>query len=413
MARYERLPLSAAGEVKDGGDDGMGVAAAAGVVPDLPLDHFVLVHVPRDALPAQAAVKLPLQIETFPSATVGELKLLITSALPSGALPAERQRLAFNGRVLGDDCALLSACGVGSGAHIHVFPRAAAGVAAATPAPQGASMDCPVVSGVIVSSQGSAPVARQSAVAGERGSQRFRAVELRDHLIAWAFRVRIFALLCFFFFGIGLISNMAYWMGDRDIPDDREIVGVDDTASNTVTAIYTLDFMSNFLGILAASVGMKAVRLASVRLAQRHVRLVLLLILVSVCQLCTEIYSFSERYRVYASARGGVTTDHPAEGHASNSTAVPRNDDGEHVVTSKKFDELIMMVCVNVLVRVLFWSLLLRTAKKYLETLVAFHLAQREFERGSQRPEAQPQVPMVLGVPAPVATAAEEDPRLV
>ena len=129
--RYERLPLRAQGDQKDEeswtmeGLDCEGAGAALDL-PDLPLDNFVLVHVPRGVLSveAQASVKLPLQVEIFGNATVLDLKRMIASALPSAALPAERQRLAFNGRVLGDDAALLAACGVACGAQIHVFPRA-------------------------------------------------------------------------------------------------------------------------------------------------------------------------------------------------------------------------------------------------------------------------------------------------
>ena len=151
---------------------------------------------------------------------------------------------------------------------------------------------------------------------------------------------------------------------------------------------------------------MKAVRMASIPLAQRHLRLLVLLVIVSACQLSVEMYSFSERYRVYTQAQNGASGGGTATPDgAANSSAVPEMYKGEHVVTSKQYDDLIMMIGINVLVRVLFWVLLLRTAKKYLATLIAFRLADRDFEQGNRQPQAQPQAPMVLGVATPVATA--------
>ena len=403
--RYERIPLSA-GDHKsaDEGDENVAVCVEGDQVPDLPLDHFVLVNVPQDLLlGSQSAVKMPLQVEFFPGASVKELKRLITSALASKAcidLPPERQRLAFGGRMLSDDTALLSVCGVSTGARIHVFPKPlvtpSCSASQQVPLAAPSSLSYPVVSGVVVAQ---VPVEGRRNNTPERLERRTRVIGAHNQNMLWAFRLRIFCMLCLFFYGFGLISNLAFWMGDRDVPDDREIVGVDDTASDTMTTIYTLDFMSNSIGLLAATLGMKAVRLSSIPFARRHLQMILLLVFVSAVQLCTELYSFSERYEVYRNTHSGAAGRFPG----GNSTASERSPQ-THDVTSKQYDELLVMVGMNVLVRLLFWTMLLRTGKKYLTTLIASQLLSHNLEDISH--QSEPRAPVVVSIGTPVATAA-------
>ena len=111
------------------------------------------------------------------------------------------------------------------------------------------------------------------------------------------------------------------------------------------------------------------------------------------------MFSFSERYRVYTEAHKAG-----ANGGQSNSTVVTGMYEGGHMVSSKQYDELVMVVSINVLVRVLFWTLLLRTGKRYLSTLITFRLADRAFEDALRRQD-EPRAPMVLSVATPVATA--------
>lgn len=367
--RYARVPDAAddddgggAGDSKDNNDDGGGAAPDPENprAPAVPALESLFVNVP--SLPHGK----PLCLAFERGMTIGELKGVIARALRAtpSPIPAARQRLAFQGRVLGDDGLTLAHVGVRPDSQLHVFPRPVTTAGPGGPASAAVPLatqalpadDTPVITGVVLASD-------PAATAGRRPREHsHRPAHAAAVLMQWAFRVKIFCLLMMFFYGFGLISNLAYWMGDTSMPDDREMVP-GEAPSDLATPIYSLDFISNSLGLIAATLGLKSLRLSSLPVAVQYQRVCVLLVLVSAVQLVLEVYSFSERYKA---ARGDG--DGPPAAVGGNETDSSRSG-------GKRWDDLAFTVSLNVMIRGLFWSLILRTAKHYVRALLAWTLA--------------------------------------
>ena len=356
-------------------------------VPELPVDSIYVI------IPARK----PFSVPFFDGQTVGELKKTISGMLASTPtpLPAHMQRLAFNGRVLTDDDVTLHHVGIHSDSQIHCFPRpnGTPTIPLATVSSTG-SNNAPIVIDVVQDSNNRSHVNTD----GQR-SEALRRRGLAYHvLIQRSFKVRLFALIMLFFYGFGLVSNIAFWMGDKAVPDDREIVPGEEPHELS-GPISTLDFISNFTGILAALLGLRAIREQSLPIAQRYVRMTILLVFFSIIQLSMEAYAFSDRYQKNspsASARHGGSSgsgsgsggSSPVASHTSPSpfgggSSTSTSSHGR-VGSQKDWDDLMFTVAINFLVRGIFWSLLLNTAKRYLQ---AFVDVQRVNSERSQVPD--------------------------
>jgi len=328
---------------------------------------------PVDTITIQIPSRKPFEVSFFPGQTVGELKRTIEQYLTTTEpLPAIRQRLAFNGTVLMDDNVTLHHVGLAVDSCVHCFPRPPG-----TPIPGNASSvpmaanvhpssDTPIVMGVV---QATNPTGTSDA---ER-SQSLRRRGLAYHmLMQWAFRVRLFALMMLFFYGFGLVSNFAYWTGDKDVPDDREIVP-GEAPTEMTGPIYFLDFISNMMGILAAMLGLRSVRDNSFPLAQKYLRATVGLVLFSAIQLVLEVYAFSDRYHKAKHPSGGAGSTPSAASSSSSSSSSS--------MSSKEMDDLAFTVGLNLIVRGLFWGLLLNTAKKYVKAMVQVQVVNADAQR--------------------------------
>ena len=324
-------------------------------VPSLPVDTIVI----------QIPSRKPFTVTFFEGQTVGELKNIIETHC---RIPSSLQRLAFNGIVLRDEAVTLHHVGIVADQRIHCFPRPSRSIAvplatSATPTTLDGSGNnngiTPVVMGVV---QTIDTTTTQNQQLNGGNTDDARSEDLRQRgfayhvYIQWAFRVRLFALMMLFFYGFGLVSNIAYWLGDKDMPDDREMVPGE--APHELTGpIYFLDFVSNMLGITSAMLGLRAVRESSFVVARKYLRITVALVLVSAIQLCMEVYAFSDRYQKHsAPAAGGSNTSGTG-------------------ASSKKMDDLAFTVALNLLVRGMFWTLILNTAKKYVQALVLVQIA--------------------------------------
>jgi hypothetical protein len=125
----------------------------------------------------------------------------------------------------------------------------------------------------------------------------------------------------------------------------------------------------------------------------------ILLVFFSIIQLSMEAYAFSDRYQKNspsASARHGGSSgsgsgsggSSPVASHTSPSpfgggSSTSSSSHGR-VGSQKDWDDLMFTVAINFLVRGIFWSLLLNTAKRYLQ---AFVDVQRVNSERSQVPD--------------------------
>ena len=162
-------------------------------------------------------------------------------------------------------------------------------------------------------------------------------------------------------------------MGDKDIPDDREIIP-GETPHELTGPIYFFDFVSNSMGIFAALLGLRSVREQSFVIAQRYVRVTILLIFVSAIQLSMEVYAFSDRYQKNnpsSSSGGGSSSSSSSPSMASPSGSEPgAPPTAGRTGTQKQWDDLAFTVAINLLVRGMFWFLILNTAKKYFAAFI-------------------------------------------
>ena len=348
-------------------------------VPDLPVDSIFVI------IPSRK----PFSIPFFEGQTVGELKKTISGVLASTPtpLPAHMQRLAFNGRVLTDDDVTLHHVGIHVDSQLHCFPRpsgtpTSSGIPLATVSST-ASNNAPIVIGVVQDT-------RPHVNADGQRSEALRRRGMAYHvLIQRSFKVRLFALIMMFFYGFGLVSNIAFWMGDKAVPDDREIVPGEEPHELS-GPISTLDFISNFTGILAALLGLRAIREQSLPVAQRYVRMTILLVFFSIIQLSMEAYAFSDRYQKNSPSASAPHGDGSGSGSGNSSPVASHTSPSPfgggsstssshgRVGSQKDWDDLMFTVAVNFLIRGIFWSLLLNTAKKYLQAFVDVQRANSE-----------------------------------
>ena len=313
---------------------------------------------PVDTITIQIPSRKPFCINYFGGQTIGEVKKIIEQY---SQIPSTMQRLAFNGTVLRNDDVTLQHVGVAADSRIHCFPRPNGSIPLATSATPGAglglSSTTPIVVGIV---QNSSNNHNNNNSDNLNDNDTARSDQLRQRgfayhvYIQWAFRVRLFSLMMIFFYGFGMISNIAYWLGDKDMPDDREMVP-GQTPHELTGPIYFLDFISNVLGITAAMLGLRAVRENSIDVAKNYFRVTMALILFSAIQLCMEVYAFSDQYQKH----------NPSGSSSSNSTTA----------NGKKWDDMAFTVALNLLVRGLFWSLILNTSKKYMQALIVVNVA--------------------------------------
>jgi hypothetical protein len=319
-------------------------------------------ELPVDSITIQIPSRRPFEVSFFPGQTVGELKYSIQNFLSKteSPLPASRQRLAFNGVVLMDDNVTLHHLGLGADCRVHCFPRPPTTTTSVPMAYEARpSSDTPIVVGIVQSTN---PINNASDDPTRRAELRRRGVAYHN-LMQWSFRVRLFSLMCLFFYGFGLISNFAYATGDKDVPDDREMVP-GEAPTEMAGPIFFLDVISNLMGILAAMLGLKSVRHNSFPIAQKYLRAIVALVLFSAIQLIMEVYAFSDR------------------NHKQwNPTTTPSSSGSGSSPMSTKVDDVAFTVGLNLLVRGMFWCLLLNAAQKYVKSMVEVQVVNSTIEQ--------------------------------
>ncbi len=361
---------------------------------------------PGDSITIQIPSLKPFTVPYFEGQSVGELKVSISKVLSTTDKPLSpsMQRLAFNGRVLSEDDVTLHHLGIQVDNRVHCFPRPSGmGTTTSTTIPIATDSrptgETPIVVGVVQ------PATRnEGRNSGGDDQQRRDNLHRRTYayhiLIQWSFRVRLFALIMLFFYGFGMISNLAYWLGDKDVPDDREIIPGEEPHELTVP-IYMMDFLSNSIGIFVALLGLRSIREHSLMIAQKYVRMTMALILISIIQLFLEVYAFSDRYHKNRPSSTG--THSGGSGSSTTGSSTPSSFDPpappstvSPTGTQKEWDDLAFTVSINLLIRGIFWALILNTAKKYFAAFIEVQMINGE---NRQVPDLDDEEDAVHGTP--------------